>query len=72
MKVRQLTGRYAGEIVDMPPHIAKACIQAGSAAPIQEIQPIKKRFLEEQPTKRMLPERPTRESRPVLKLKKRG
>lgn len=32
MKVRQLVGRFAGQIVDMPFHVAQSCVSAGTAA----------------------------------------
>lgn len=32
MKVRQLVGRFAGCIIDMPFHVAQACLSNGTAA----------------------------------------
>ena len=32
MKVRQLVGRFAGRIIEMPHHIAQACLSNGTAA----------------------------------------
>lgn len=32
MRVRQLVGRYAGKIIEMPFHVAQACLAAGTAA----------------------------------------
>lgn len=38
MKVRQLVGRLAGHIVDMPYHVAQACLANGTAVhPDQEV-----------------------------------
>jgi hypothetical protein len=31
MKVRQLVGRFAGHVVEMPFHVAQSCVDAGTA-----------------------------------------
>ena len=42
MKVRQLVGRFAGQIVDMPYHVAQACLATGTAAlPDKEVTNIR-------------------------------
>jgi len=38
MFVRQLIGRLAGEIVEMHPAVAKACLAAGTAEPVDTVK----------------------------------
>lgn len=38
MRVRQLVGLYAGEIIDLPYAAATACLAAGTAAPVSDTE----------------------------------
>lgn len=75
MKVRQLVGRFAGQIVEMPYHVAQSCIDAGTAEhpdkPVRvrgldaEGQPVSQpqRSVESIAANRMIREYPRREGR---------
>lgn len=66
MRVKQLVGAYAGQIVDMPFHVAKRCVANGTAEPPDgpvkgDLDPV---------TKKAEPVQKSVEPRPVLHLPK--